>query len=127
MSNCTAGELLFGSTHSGEQQIAKDMRDIEWAAASCPLSYGTSGFMPMFMDNTRITTSSRSNAGGVIAAGDNHGRIRLALYPCTARDTNFLTCHGHGAIVSNIRYSFDDTALFTCGAQDDSIDRKSVV
>src|SRR3546814_4632744 len=66
MSNCTAGELLFWSTHSGEQQIAKDMRDIEWAAASCPLSYGTSGFMPMFMDNTRITTSNRSNAGGEI-------------------------------------------------------------
>src|SRR3546814_2105061 len=41
MSNCTAGELLFWSTHSGEQQVAKDMRDIEWAAASCPLSYGT--------------------------------------------------------------------------------------
>lgn len=121
MSNCTSGELLFWSTQSGEQQVAKDMRDTEWVYASCPLSYGTSGFLPLFLDETRLIASSRSSAGGLVAVGDNHGRVRLARFPCTERDTNFLTCRGHGSVVSNVRFAFDDSALFTCGAQDGCI------
>jgi WD40 repeat protein len=126
MSNCTSGELLFWSTQSGEQQVAKDMRDTEWVYASCPLSYGTSGFLPLFLDETRLVASNRSNAGGLVAVGDNHGRVRLARFPCTERDTNFLTCRGHGSVVSNVRFAFDDSALFTCGAQDGCVIQWSV-
>jgi len=121
MSNCSADELLFWDTDSGELQAPKSMKNIQWDSITCVNTYPTQGIVDPVDDGTIYNMACRSNAQDLLVLVDNYGRVRLTGFPCLQEKAAFITCHGHAKDVRNCKVACDDSRFFTVGGTDGSI------
>jgi microtubule-associated protein-like 6 len=118
MSNCSAGDLLFWDTDSGELQAPKSVKNVQWDTNTCVYSYATQGIWSTCQDGTQYRSACKSNAQDILIAVDNYGRIRVTNFPCLTSNPCFYQCYGHGKDIRNCQVSCDDTRLFTTGGTD---------
>ena len=126
-SNCSAGDLLFWDVEKGQQQAPKLMRDVLWDTETCVLSYNTQSIWGPYADDIHCTAVCKSNAGDVLVAGDNCGRLRAFGNPCIAEHPNCNLSRGHAANVECVRFTVDDSYLLSSGGGDGSIFQWRVV
>lgn len=134
-SNCGGYELLFWDLSGSGQHMpggATALRDEKWATWTCVLGWPVQGIWPMAADGTDINAVHRStdqHPGGynLLAAGDDKGKLRVLRYPSLKKNSESVTGKGHSSHVTNVRWSFDDKALFSTGGEDNCVFQWKVV
>ncbi len=66
------------------------MRDVEWATLTCPLTFATLGVWPEGADGTDVNACSRSHAGHLMASADDFGRVKLFACPASQPKVRFV-------------------------------------
>lgn len=122
MSNCTSYEILFWDTESCKQDTrgASNNRDEEWSTWTCTLGWPVQGVFPPCSDGTDVNSVDRCKKSGVIATGDDFGKVNLFRYPCLKESAN-LKFVGHSSHVTCVKFSADSTRLISIGGNDKSI------
>eukprot|EP00602_Paraphysomonas_sp_CaronLab_P006133 CAMPEP_0185021562 /NCGR_PEP_ID=MMETSP1103-20130426/4257_1 /TAXON_ID=36769 /ORGANISM="Paraphysomonas bandaiensis, Strain Caron Lab Isolate" /LENGTH=2261 /DNA_ID=CAMNT_0027553167 /DNA_START=29 /DNA_END=6811 /DNA_ORIENTATION=- len=125
--NCTAGDLLFWDADKGQQQAPKLMRDVVWDTDTCVYSYNTQSIWGPYADGVYNNAVCKSNAGDMLVAVDNCGRLRVLGNPCISEQPNFLQARGHAADIQCIRFTIDDSYIISTGGTDGCIFQWRVV
>ena len=122
-SNCGAYELLFHDAATGAQEPsgASKLRDAAWATWTCTLGWPVQGIWPAFADGTDVNSVDRSHSGALLALGDDNGNVKLFNYPVVAPRASAVSFEGHSSHVTNVRWSADDSYLFSSGGNDISL------
>jgi WD40 repeat protein len=129
-SNCSAYELLYSETGTGNQITTgvATLLDTEWASYTCTLGYATLGIWSIGMDGTDVNAVARSPGGSLLASGDDFSKVKLFSFPCVVEESPCNTYSGHSSHVTNVRWmkssssSLDDGAyLISTGGGDKSI------
>ncbi len=69
------------------------LRDVEWATQTCVLGFSTVGVWPETIDGSDLNTCARSRSGGMMATGDDFGKIKLYAHPaCQPKVRTFFFC-----------------------------------
>lgn len=98
-----------------------EVRDVKWATATCPLSWGVQGVWPAGVDGTDVNTVARSPDGKLLASGDDYRRVKLFRYPCPKENSRFKAYKGHAEHVCNVRFNYDGKYVFSVGGLDKCI------
>lgn len=115
-------ELLYWIASSCKQaSSASSQRDQSWASETCPLGFSVAGIWPEGADGTDVNSVARSNAGSLLAIGDDFGKVSLMHYPARHRKAVRNSAHGHSSHVTNVAFLRDDSRLISCGGRDWSI------
>ena len=90
---------------------------------SCTLAWCCVGLWPTNASKVNVNTAhyAKSICGGIIAAGNDDGIIKLFSYPVTDRMSSFMTLIGHSPHISNVRFTAAEQYLLSSGATDRSI------
>jgi microtubule-associated protein-like 6 len=144
-SNCAAGELLFGQTigedhddHDGAvtsiTHITRSSRMAEfngvydptptddgednianskWASQTCILGWPVQGIWTPDLDTGDINSCDEMD--GLLATGDDFGRVNIYRYPAVAEGSNHLTLTGHSSHVTNVRWTSGEHLISTGG------------
>jgi WD40 repeat protein/Ca2+-binding EF-hand superfamily protein len=127
-SNCGAYELLFWDANNGRQLTggASALRDEHWATWSCVLGWPVQGVFKKEWDGSDVNAVDRSHAKTrdglrVLAAANDFGTIHLLNYPCLRNSANQKELRGHSSHVTNVRFSPEDTHLFSTGGEDQTV------
>ncbi|XP_014271335.1 echinoderm microtubule-associated protein-like 2 isoform X3 [Halyomorpha halys] len=119
-SNSGDYEVLYWSPSVCRQitQPSK-MRDVEWASQTCTLSFTSIGAWPEGADGTDVNASAA--AGGLLATGDDWGKVKLYSWPTIQPKS---ICHnygGHSSHVTNVTFLADESRLISAGGRDTSV------
>ena len=103
--NCSLGALQFFDAESGGviTDLAK-IKDQKWETCTGPAQWAASGVWPPEADNSDVLTCDAvhhhdhgSGGHGVLATGDNFGKLRLWRYPCDSALSQSKLYRAHGA------------------------------
>jgi WD40 repeat protein len=121
-SSSTANELLYWDVKE-LQQITKtaELRDVEWSSWTVPFGWAMKGIWPAGVDGSHINAVARSNRGDLIASGDDDCVVKLFKFPSYDPKAQHRVYGGHSSHVTNVAFSFDDSALLSTGGQDCSL------
>jgi microtubule-associated protein-like 1/2 len=99
------------------------VRDIEWATADCPLTWGSLGLWggEAGPDGPAAAVVSAARCSDLLAAGDGAGRIRLYASPACQPKSLHHTYSGHGAAVTRLAWLADSHKLISAGGKDTAI------
>ncbi|XP_036418668.1 echinoderm microtubule-associated protein-like 2 isoform X1 [Colossoma macropomum] len=115
-------EILFWEASSGKHITSADVvRNLEWATSTCVLSFSVFGIWPDGADGTDINAVCRSNDRGVLATGDDFGKVHLFSNPCSQPRAPSHVYGGHSSHVTNVAFLHDDSHLISTGGKDTSI------
>ncbi|KAK2831436.1 hypothetical protein Q7C36_016522 [Tachysurus vachellii] len=115
-------EILYWEASTGKHiTSAEVVRNLEWATSTCVLGFGVFGIWPDGADGTDINAVCRSNNRGVLASGDDFGKVRLFSYPCSQPRAPSHVYGGHSSHVTNVAFLHDDSHLLSTGGKDTSI------
>ncbi|XP_027003729.1 echinoderm microtubule-associated protein-like 2 isoform X2 [Tachysurus fulvidraco] len=115
-------EILYWEASTGKHITnAEVVRNLEWATSTCVLGFGVFGIWPDGADGTDINAVCRSNNRGVLASGDDFGKVRLFPYPCSQPRAPSHVYGGHSSHVTNVAFLHDDSHLLSTGGKDTSI------
>ncbi|XP_072547988.1 echinoderm microtubule-associated protein-like 2 isoform X1 [Salminus brasiliensis] len=115
-------EILFWEASSGKHITSADVvRNLEWATSTCVLSFSVFGIWPDGADGTDINAVCRSNDRGVLATGDDFGKVHLFSNPCSHPRAPSHVYGGHSSHVTNVAFLHDDSHLVSTGGKDTSI------
>ncbi|KAI5098974.1 echinoderm microtubule-associated protein-like 2 isoform X1, partial [Silurus meridionalis] len=115
-------EILFWEASSGKHITSADaVRNLEWATSTCVLGFSVFGIWPDGADGTDINAVCRSNNRGVLASGDDFGKVRLFSNPCSQPRSPSHEYGGHSSHVTNVAFLHDDSQLISTGGKDTSI------
>ncbi|XP_058270452.1 echinoderm microtubule-associated protein-like 2 isoform X1 [Hemibagrus wyckioides] len=115
-------EILYWEASTGKHiTSAEVVRNLEWATSTCVLGFGVFGIWPDGADGTDINAVCRSNNRGVLASGDDFGKVRLFSYPCSQPRAPSHVYGGHSSHVTNVAFLHDDSQLISTGGKDTSI------
>ncbi len=118
-SNCSAYELLFCDTTTGQQiSNPNELKDVTWDKWTCTLGWPVQGIWSNGMDGGDINSVARSSSGHLIAAADDFGKIRLFRYPCLTEHASCLSYSGHSSHVMNVSWTAADECLISVGGND---------
>jgi WD40 repeat protein/Ca2+-binding EF-hand superfamily protein len=122
MSNCTSYEILFWDVDSCRQDTrgASNNKNEEWASWTCTLGWPVQGVFPPCTDGTDVNSVDRCKEGGLIATGDDFGKVNLFRYPCLKGSAN-LKFVGHSSHVTCVKFSANSKYLISIGGNDKSI------
>ena len=121
MTNSLNGELLFWDVEKGDVQLPKTVKEVQWETNSCIYSYATQGTWGPYDDGVVNSAVCRSHSRDLIATVDNFGRLRVFVCPVYKEQPNFILRYGHSADVQNVKFSCDDSYIFTSGGTDGCI------
>uniref|UniRef100_A0A8B9JDQ2 Echinoderm microtubule-associated protein-like 2 n=1 Tax=Astyanax mexicanus TaxID=7994 RepID=A0A8B9JDQ2_ASTMX len=115
-------EILYWEASSGKHVTSADVvRNLEWATSTCVLGFNVFGIWPDGADGTDINAVCRSNDRGVLAAGDDFGKVHLFSYPCSQPRAPSHVYGGHSSHVTNVAFLHDNSHLISTGGKDTSI------
>jgi len=130
-SNCGGYELLFWDVMTGKQLTngPTQFRDEHWQTWTSTLGWPVQGIWPECSDGSDINSCDRSHltySGHdnppdcyyLLATGDDFSKIKIYRYPCIKRGSEFVLGSGHSSHITNVRFSNDDSYLFTTGGED---------
>eukprot|EP00606_Chrysophyceae_sp_TOSAG23-5_P000614 GSChrysophyteH2.ASY1.ANO1.813.1 assembled CDS len=106
-STCSAYELLFSKTSTGEQVTngATFLADQDWSSQTCTLGWPVIGIWSGSMDGSDVNSTDRSPSGNLIATGDDFGKVNCYKFPCTlpgGAPKNVYS--GHSSHVTSVRW-----------------------
>lgn len=119
--NSTTQELLFWDVAKGEIQAPRQMKEVLWETNGCVYSYPTQGCWGPVENGVYITKAARSNARDLLCTVDNYGKLKFFNTPAIKSNPNYIQCNGHGPDVQNVKFSCDDSYVFTSGGTDGCI------
>ncbi|XP_007236892.2 echinoderm microtubule-associated protein-like 2 isoform X5 [Astyanax mexicanus] len=115
-------EILYWEASSGKHVTSADVvRNLEWATSTCVLGFNVFGIWPDGADGTDINAVCRSNDRGVLATGDDFGKVHLFSYPCSQPRAPSHVYGGHSSHVTNVAFLHDNSHLISTGGKDTSI------
>ena len=128
-SNCGAYEILFWDGNNGRQlpSGATMLKDETWNTWSCVIGWPVQGIYPAYADGTDVNSVDRSKIKfgnkeyEVLATSDDFGLVKLFRYPCVTKASEGVIGRGHSSHVTNVKFSPDDTYLFSAGGDDQCI------
>ena len=131
-STCGGYELLFWDTSSGQQVFPSQIvqRGTKWHSFTVPLGWEVQGIWPAGVDGTDINTVERSHGksagkgaaeGGLIAIGDDFGKVQLQRFPCVSNSQIAKSYRGHSSHITNVAFYNSDDYLVSVGGADNCI------
>ena len=128
-SNCGAYELLFWDGNSGRQLTsgATQFKDEFWSTWNCVIGWPVQGIYPAFADGTDVNAVDRSKQKfgnreyELVATSDDFGLVKVFRYPCVTKGSEGIIGRGHSSHVTNVKFSPDDTYLFSTGGDDQCV------
>jgi len=119
MINNAAGEVHFFDADTGNPRIkVEELRNLEWPTWSCTFGWPVQGIFPANSNFYDVNACSRSPDGGVVATGDDAGRVNLYRFPCPQPNATACQSIGHSAHVANVAFSRDSEHLLSSGGAD---------
>lgn len=123
-STCGAYEILYWSAADGTQLLSKDDNteaDSEWATLTCPFGFNVMGIWPHYSDGTDVNAVDVNPNAGLVATGDDFGKLKIFNYPCVSKDAPFSEGSGHSSHVMNVRFVRGSRCITTAGGCDTTI------
>nr|KAF6272648.1 EMAP like 2 [Myotis myotis] len=115
-------EILYWDSATCKQITSADeVRNMEWATATCVLGFGVFGIWSEGADGTDINAVARSHDGKLLASADDFGKVHLFSYPCCQPRAHSHKYGGHSSHVTNVAFLWDDSMALTTGGKDTSI------
>uniref|UniRef100_G1NV90 EMAP like 2 n=1 Tax=Myotis lucifugus TaxID=59463 RepID=G1NV90_MYOLU len=115
-------EILYWDSATCKQITSADeVRNVEWATATCVLGFGVFGIWSEGADGTDINAVARSHDGKLLASADDFGKVHLFSYPCCQPRAHSHKYGGHSSHVTNVAFLWDDSMALTTGGKDTSI------
>ncbi|XP_026861611.2 echinoderm microtubule-associated protein-like 2 isoform X1 [Electrophorus electricus] len=115
-------EILFWEASTGKHITSMEVvRNLEWATSTCVLGINVFGIWPDGADGTDINAVCRSNDRGVLAMGDDFGKVHLFSNPCSQPRAPSHVYGGHSSHVTNVAFLHNDSHLISTGGKDTSI------
>jgi WD40 repeat protein len=119
---CGAHELLFwkSETLTQDTEGASNTVDTVWATSTARFGWLVEGIYPSGVDGAHINCVEFSNDGTLIVTGDDFGLVNLFRNP--SRCGNMPHClRGHSEHVMRVKFSPDDTFIYSVGGQDQTL------
>lgn len=122
------GEMVFFEAASGVEitRIAT-LKDVDWLTCSCPYGWSVQSAWPS-VDSAQAyeisavdrsnRNDSRASVSSLLVSGDTFGTLRLFRYPCVAPNSNFQRFQGASSVISNVRFSADNTSVIATSRDD---------
>ena len=117
-STCRGYEIHYHNADTGEHNAggAADLKDEVWATTTAPFGWAVQGIWDDTSEKQIINAVDVSpGEGEVIAVAENDGMVKIFKYPCVDKGAKFVTCKLHADAATNVRFSADDTYLYTIG------------
>jgi len=125
MTNSKDYEILYWNVATGKRVSESTVVDLDWGSWNCVLGWPVVGVFKADDDGTDVNSCSISGElkadYRVIATGDDSQNVCLFRYPAMSQKCPFKTFSGHASHVTRVRFSPDNTLLFSTGGLDDSI------
>ncbi|XP_058127196.1 echinoderm microtubule-associated protein-like CG42247 [Anopheles ziemanni] len=119
-------DLLFWDVKSlSPEKSPIAMKDAKWLTNNCTVGFLVAGlwnnrYYPA-PSNTVITTTARTAAQDLIAAGDADGYLRLFRYPCITPRAEFTEAKVYSGTIASIKFLYGNHSLVTAGGTDASL------
>ena len=128
-SNCGAYELLFWDGNNGRQLTsgATMLKDEVWNTWTLVIGWPVQGIYPAYADGTDVNATDRSKTKfgnkeyELLATSDDFGLLKVFRYPCVTKASEGFVGRGHSSHVTNVKFSPDDTFIFTTGGDDQCV------
>lgn len=128
-SNCGAYELLFWDGNNGRQMTsgATMLKDEPWYTWTCVIGWPVQGIYPAYADGTDVNAVDRSKEKfgnkeyEIVATSDDFSLVKVFRYPCVTKGSEGVIGRGHSSHVTNVKFSPDDTFLFSTGGDDQCV------
>lgn len=116
-SNSADLELLFWNAQDQEtdSEVIDSLQG--WASQNCTLSFETLGLWHALADGTDINCSAKAEEKGLVAAGDDFGRVRIYRFPANHVNAECKELIGHADHVKNVAFSGDGQILSSGGLE----------
>lgn len=122
MSDSRDYEKLYWDCETGRRCERDQVADVQWHDWQCILGWPVQGIFGAGMDGTDVNALNISGENGsthrAVAVGDDFGKVILYKYPCTSSKAEAKKYMGHSSHVTSVRFSPDDTYLFSTGGAD---------
>ena len=85
---CASYELLYWDVGAGRQFLStldSLEADTQWQTETCVLGFPVMGIWPPDSDGTDVNSVDVLPSKGLVATGDDSGRLNLFNYPCVAK------------------------------------------
>jgi WD40 repeat protein len=121
-STCGAHELLFFNVEDCSQNKsgASGNKGTDWANNTTKYSWSVEGVIPSGCDGTHINGVEWSHDKTLIATGDDWGLVNVFRNPARCGHKP-KTLRGHSEHVVRVRFSDDDTYLYSIGGYDQTV------
>lgn len=118
MTNSGDYEILFWDPRSCKK-ILHTPRDLDFPSMSCVLGFPVMGIWQDGQCGNDINAAHRSNRRRkhLVTSGDD-GLVRIFKYPAVMDKAASRACKGHSSFTESVRFSCDDTRVFSVGGKD---------
>ncbi|XP_061502766.1 echinoderm microtubule-associated protein-like CG42247 isoform X1 [Anopheles gambiae] len=119
-------DLLFWDVKSlSPEKSPIAMKDVKWMTSNCTVGFLVAGlwnnrYYPA-PSNTIITTTARTAAQDLVAAGDADGYLRLFRYPCITPRAEFTEAKVYSGTLAAVKFLYGNHSLVTVGGTDASL------
>ena len=120
-SNWDKNELIFWNVNDGTQLESSVAKDIVWSTHNWKLAWDSQGIFPYGTTPDFIDCCAINTVDGVIASGDDNGRVNIYNYPCYEETNKYRSLRGHIGHVGRLLFSEDGEHLFSFGGFDKTI------
>ena len=121
-------DLLYYDISTGKQEPFGNMtlKDTEWQTQSCTISWATQGIWSKGLEGTDINHCDKSkekhaDGYGLLACGDDFGKVKLFRYPCMVEPSLPITLNGHCSHVTKVKFGQQNEYLFAAGGNDSTV------
>ena len=137
-------EHLYYNTADGAYfKLPSQLKNVKWQTWTCKMGWPVQGCWPKPLQGRKLeeaveaaaaeghtgmaaispepTAVHRSEAGDLVAAGYQDGRVKIYRYPCLNKAAEPVAFRSHTADIQRVRFTCDDKYLLTIGQTDRTI------
>lgn len=127
VTNINTFNYYYTKDLTSANNAAQEIGNAEWRSITCKFGYTVQGIYMGTTDPEFISCVGKSRHIKLLAAGDDDLKLNLFNYPVITENSKAKSYRGHSDRISKIRFSKDDTKIFTIGTEDKSIFIWSVI
>jgi len=119
---CGAYELLFWDAEAGTQvkDGATRFKDEQWATWSTKFGWPVGGIFGGVVDLSHVNTVDRSLDKNFVAVGNDWGLVEIFGFP-NSEGAKSLAFRAHSEHVTNVKWTYDNTYVFSAGGYDQTV------
>lgn len=113
---CGAHELLYwrlyspeGKLRPAQEKTSSSMKDVRFHTFSCIFGWPVRGIWPEDSDGTDVNACARSHVSsrdeGLLATGDDFGKVKLFRWPCIVPRAQHRPYGGHSSHVTHVAFT----------------------